>query len=572
MTAIRSVFQRTGLLLLCPLLFLYLRGRKRFAIGAILSLAMFILGCFQHYYTKSISYSADPALIERLRVSNKIFLAHYPDTLVLWTNMRTDNKQIQAENRPLDADLRAQSNPDSIHKRTYRPATEPTVPSQVHIYIQKPLSTYITSDSITSLLPFTQIQKIEIYEKDIQATNGSRVLGVTGIVVLTVGLSFLIMALVCNCPQVYVDESGGYAFKGGMYSGSIMSTTERTDYMILDNFPVSQAQARIRIDNVKGETQHINQLRLLTVRHPEGSKVLVDRHGKPFSYTNPIAPEFALSGSGMDIRKEVLAADGLNAFFDERQETKASTVILRFPASMAGKKARLILHGFNTGWAGFLNQQFHGYFGRYYDTWRSQQEKKDPKAMETWMLKQSLPIKIYVRQASQGWQMADYIPLAGNTAMRKHIVELDLPPTNGSTVDIKLETVYNFWQIDYAALDASEQSAIQTEWIAPIITQPVNASAHADNLAKIDHQYVVLQGNESLNLEFTLPAHRTGQQTFFLAGTGYYHQPPATEGRPDIGKLIAFRKPGAFQSFSISETRKMETAMTVHQATRGRDR
>jgi hypothetical protein len=277
----------------------------------------------------------------------------------------------------------------------------------------------------------------------------------------------------------------------------------------------------------------------------------------------------AWSGSGKNILADIGTADGHMAFFDERSERNASAMVLRFPVSMSGRKARLILHGYNTGWAGYLNHEFQGYFGRYYPTWRTHQEEKGRKKIEQWLLNQSLPIKVHTRQPNGSWKMADYIPLAGNTAMRKFILELDLPPGSTSTVDIKLETVYNFWQIDYAALDFSEQSDIRAEWISPDITQTSDQAIEAAKLAQIDEQYLVLQDSEALNLAFTLPPNNAGHQTFFLVGTGYYHQPAITEAGPDIRKLFAFRKPGAFQSLSLNETRKMESGMIAHLKNRG---
>jgi hypothetical protein len=360
-----------------------------------------------------------------------------------------------------------------------------------------------------------------------------------------------------------VDESGGQVFKGGLYSGAILSSAERTDYMVLDHFPVDKQLARMRINNVRGEAQYINQIRLMTVSHPKNSHVLVDRKGQVFRFDNPIAPLQAYCGSGKDIHQEILASDGNLAFFDERKSNEASSILLRFPASMAGKKARLIIHGQNTAWAGYLNQMFMGYFGRYYDKWQIQQEQKEPKALNDWMLKQSLPIKIMLKQANGAWQMADYLPLAGNTAMRKFIVELDLPQTTTSTLDIRLETVFNFWQIDYLSLDTTQQTGINVHWIDPTFSSQDSLSNAAMKLKKIDKEYFKLEGEQFLPLEFRLPDPAGENQSFFLAGTGYYHQSAASQNKPDFPALISFQKPGAFQSFSTKQLEKLERSIVV---------
>ena len=97
-------------------------------------------------------------------------------------------------------------------------------------------------------------------------------------------------AIACNCPQVSIQNGNQFEFKSGLYSGAVNANLERSDYLLLDNFASSTDSVKIRIDNVNGEQQYINRLQLLKVTHPAGTKVLVDRNGKIYSYKAPVTP------------------------------------------------------------------------------------------------------------------------------------------------------------------------------------------------------------------------------------------------------------------------------------------
>jgi hypothetical protein len=43
------------------------------------------------------------------------------------------------------------------------------------------------------------------------------------------------------------------------------------------------------------------------------------------------------------------------------------------------------------------------------------------------------------------------------------------------------------------------------------------------------------------------------QTSYFLVGTGYYHQSAAAKNKADVAGLIRMKKPGAFQGFSIEK-------------------
>ena len=293
-----------------------------------------------------------------------------------------------------------------------------------------------------------------------------------------------------------------------------------------------------------------------------GTKVLVDRNGKIYAYTSPVTPLSVIDNAKKEYSKQVSYFDTENAgFIQPGKDGEASSLVLQFPANMAGKKARLILRANNTPWSGYMYKEFQGLYGNAYTKMREKQEKKDPTVSQNWILNQSLPLKVYVENIKGEWQMADYFQMPGNTAKRDMVMEIDIPNTPMQTVRIKLETVFRFWEIDYAALDNTEQKGLESIWVSPskaIVSTGENA---IDKISAIDKNYLSLTGPAYLDLQYYNLTAKNESDSYFLVGTGYYHQSPENTGKPDVAALKQFRKPGNFQLFSLREYQRVSTEL-----------
>ena len=223
---------------------------------------------------------------------------------------------------------------------------------------------------------------------------------------------------------------------------------------------------------------------------------------------------------------------------------------------MAGKKARLILRANNTPWAGYVYKEFQGLYGNAYTSIRDSQEKMDASVSQNWILNQSLPLKVYVENIKGEWQMADYFQMPGNTAKRDMVMEIDIPNTALQTVRIKLETVFRFWEIDYAALDITDQTGLESTWLSPTKALVSTGDNAIEKISSTDKDYLTLTGQTYLDLQYSNPAAKNETDTYFLCGTGYYHQSPVNNNNPDLTALGQFRNPGYFQVFSLREYEK----------------
>ena len=309
-----------------------------------------------------------------------------------------------------------------------------------------------------------------------------------------------------------------HAFKSGLYSGAVNSNLERSDYLLLDDFSPLSDSIQLRIENVKGEEQFINRLQLLRVNHQKGTKVLADKYGNIYSYASPVAPLAVRDIADKEYSKALRNYDAETAGFIQPRQAKgdsASSLILQFPAEMSGRKARLILRASNTLWSGLLYKEFQGMYGNAYTRMREKQEKMDRSSTENWVLQQSLPLKVYVENEKGQWQLADYFQTPGNTAWRDMIMELDIPKTTLQTTRIKLETVYRFWDIDYAALDIGEQEGIEIKWLNPTKALLSTGENIADKISLNDKSYLSLKGNNYLDLLF-IPSNKESKNSSLL--------------------------------------------------------
>jgi hypothetical protein len=157
---------------------------------------------------------------------------------------------------------------------------------------------------------------------------------------------------------------------------------------------------------------------------------------------------------------------------------------------------------------------------------------------------------VYVERNGK-WEFADYFAHTGNTASRDMIMELDIADIEGSEIKIKLETVYRFWNLDFGAIDFSENDFSTTTILNPEKAFKTDGSDQTKYLNAVDKNYTYLKPEEEINLEYQ-PASSNGDKinSYFLVSTGYYHNLKKYEGSPKLATLLKFKNKNAFDDYS----------------------
>jgi len=332
----------------------------------------------------------------------------------------------------------------------------------------------------------------------------------------------------------------------------------------LNTVPFDAKDISFKIANAENEEQFINKVELLQVSHSKDVNVLADRHGNIFTYEKLIAPSSALAGEKNDVKNILQQTDENYYSFDNNaNEDGFSDVRLTFDKPAEADYAKLIIHARTTYWGGLIHKEFISYFGDDFEKWRTKQERADPKDLEKWQTDQALPLMVYIK-TNDGWKFVDYYQLIGNTATRDMIMQVDIKNIPGNTIEIKLETAYRFWDLDFAGIDYSDDQNFTTRIIEPIQMIKSDSTDESILLKTDDKQYAHLINNEYVSFKYSIPQSAgDSEASYFLVSGGYYHSLEHITGKADYNQLYQFKKQGYFDKFSRDKYKEAQEVVAV---------
>jgi len=548
------------LLLWLPVYFLTGSFTRKAVILLLMISSFSLSGCYLNFYTANTKNSAsDSEAMKALKNSRKYFIVHFKDADFRLNNIAASDSIIEGDLtiiEDLSVLLYLAPHPNSTY--SYKKKYEPDVLQEVHIYTSE---NYNPEQKEHIRLPVNSVTRVDIYTKNQSRTTVNHILSTAGLITAPFIIAGVIAAIACNCPQVYTYDGGEYQFKSGVFSGAVYSSLERTDYLPLSGLTDKDGKFMFRLMNNQNEEQYINQVQLAAVTHHTGENVLLDKYGVPHTYSNAASPA-AKDNTGNDITDALLYPDGKTFSFDTRKTDADpySNAILNFKKPANARIAKLIVHAKNTMWSGYVFDQFSSLFGKQYQQWQAKQDKANSKDQEQWLTNQSLPLMVYV-ETKEGWQYADYFPMTGNTAGRDMIMQIKLPEIISGNVRIKIASAYMFWEMDYAAMDFSDDADCKVDYLDPSLTNHTSPGILKDELLKKDGGYAKLNQNEYLEMAFLKPEAISDRQTdYFLVSSGYYHRITPYKGIAKLSQLYQFRNPGSFDDFSRA---KFEEARLV---------
>jgi len=530
----------------------------------IICVSMFSTGCFQHYYSINSSRHIDSPALQKLIEEQKYFIVHdyYHKTEFAIKNLKVSNGKMEADSEPLLSEHEAYLNPAKPNHNRYPVKYQDVVLNEVHLYSQTPIN-----DSAHLSVPLKDFDRVDVYQLDKKSTNHSTVSSIVGMTLTTAAVVGIIVAAAdasksdptpapqtysCS-PQVYMTSSNQAELQGTLYSGAVYASLERSDYLPLSISETGEGKIHVLVKGKNEEEIMLNRVQLVQVRHSENDHVLIDRKGKAFVYNNPVAPSRAIADIQSDMRKEILARDNNYYSFNNHPEAaKSSDLIMDFEKPLNCSSGRLVINAKNSSWSYYLFSQFKGLYGDYYPTLIQKKDKADPEKVLQCELDQFLPILVSVNTKS-GWKFIDYFPTSGNTKSRSMIMDLDLKDFMDSNhLQVRLQTTFMFWDLDYAGMDYSTNDSFQTSYIAADRIFIKKPDSDCIELAADNHSSVKINEREQLNLEFPVQTQTEKGMicSYFLSGTGYYHDNTPMQGKPRFAELLRFTGKGAFDKYS----------------------
>lgn len=561
MKSLHSKLSRIAPFAFFPLL-LIVRKKKRFAYVFALFLIITLSSCFLNFYSTNTKSFIDAPTASKLSSENKYFILHFANSTNGLENVSVKNDSLYGKIVHLSPEHLLYLHPESKHnanlvKAKYKRNTL----MEVHLYTNAELK---NNDSLFSA-NVSSFNRADVYELNKSATTTNHILSAVGVtVVSTFIIGAIALAIACNCPQVYMEDHGSYNFTSGLYSGAVYSTLERTDYLPLTAIQPGAKDITFKIANAKNEEQFINKVELLQVSHSKDVHVLADRHGNIFSYDKIIAPTSISTDGKNDIKNILKQTDEQYYSFDNNANKDGfSDVTLTFDKPTNAANAKLIIHARNTYWGGLIHKEFINLFGEDFEKWRVKQEQADPKDLEKWQTDQALPLMVYIK-TNAGWKFVDYYQLIGNTASRDMIMNIDTRNIPGNKIELKLETAYRFWDLDFAGINYSNDQNFTTSIIEPTQSIKSDNTNEKETLLNSDKQYVHLVNDESISFKYSVPSlQKNIASSYFLVSGGYYHNLEQIVGKANYNELIKFKQQGAFDKFSREKYKEAQDVAAV---------
>jgi hypothetical protein len=259
------------------------------------------------------------------------------------------------------------------------------------------------------------------------------------------------------------------------------------------------------------------------------------------------------SYNGSDIKSSVVRKDE-DVFFFNDQDFSQNGIFFTFKRPAGLSHGNLVLKAQNTLWADYLMGTFFSKFGNRFDPWMEKQFKLPASEHQQEQRNADIPLTIYLKQHGQ-WKPVEYLNPVGPLAYRELVVPVDFSDSDAENIELKLETGFMFWQIDYAAMDYTAQAKLTVNRLNPIQAIGTGEQNWTQALKGMDGNYMAQETSNQVT-EIVYPANPAPKgmvQSLFLHTSGYYELIREFQGAPKIMELNKFRVPGYFSEYSRME-------------------
>ena len=535
---------------------------KNYQLPFLITLAVlfFFSGC--HNYYKATPATATAAAADSLKLQNRYFVlrngsqSYYMNNIVLSEDKKTLSCNL--EMLPINHQFHLVKGRRGKMEYRKNDPNDLTVLNEVHFYTNPDKNAAIGNYT----LQLDKVEKIEVIEKDKGRTTGSYIIGAVGYTVGALAVvAIIVAALKTSCPFVSAYDGNNFLLQGEIYGGAIYPQLVRHDYLPLKMAPLSDGSLQIKISNELHEKQFTDIAELWVITHNKNCKVLADESGSLFTVGAPQIPSFASLNNKTTVTESLVKAGDNNLLYMDDTSTinAGNEVVMNFNNPAHAKKAKLVLSLKNSYFLDLLYGELAKGFGRYYATYIKKQQKKPVANLLQWIKEQNIPLQVDVK-TKNGWKKITAITTIGPLATRNVVVPIELQDAGEPITTIKLSSGFMFWEIDYAAIDYTEETAYTIEKITP--------SAGTDELGKnilpalqkedaiylaqpqIGNVATLTYNNKALNDD-------SKTRTYILHSKGYYQHIRDFKTKPDIAFLNQFKLPNAFPLFGLRLYKKM---------------
>lgn len=363
-----------------------------------------------------------------------------------------------------------------------------------------------------------------------------------------------------SCPYVYSFDGKQYRFENEMIVGSIFQKDQRTDLSRLDHLTPTADRCQLRITNELRETEYIDQLSLLAVDHPLGSRVVPSGDGSIWALNHILAPRKVTDMAGAEWTEDVAQPDNQAWFsnpfgrnLDDPRDLREA-LLLEFDRPAAADTATLMLRLMNTSWSVAAQAQLLGLLGRDLDSWYAQMEQSSEarQALTAAMLREIM-LHVSVWNGSR-WQPVRYVWETGAVAQKEVAVQILLQGIpRQEMLKIRLDCPPATWLVDQAAVDY-HALPVRAQAVPLVRANDGSGKDIASLLHTSDGRHYEMPNlYQYADLEFALPVREAGKaRSYLVQCTGYYRPIVQRTGEPQtetVNRLL--QEPGAFNRHAL---------------------
>ena len=407
------------------------------------------------------------------------------------------------------------------------------------------------SEGVRVKIPIENIYQLDLLEHKEAVGILYKVLGG----VAATGAAFLTWVACClSCPFIYIQDGDVERFMGEFFSGAVTENMARHDFLPLPGFEPVDGVYELRIANEMEERQYTDLAVLEAVEHPADMEVLMTPEGMPILFAAPQLPAEAVTDQGTNCEVVMAARDGIAYDFTDEcaEKENFSSLSLAFDKPAGVDQAHVILHVKNTMWSMMMYESFMSMFGSRYDDYVEHQRDRSAEQKTQWLKDQGQMLEVQLRRTGQ-WETVHWVNLPGPFSFRSEVVPLDVSNTDEGPVELRLVAGYHFWELDYAAIDYTEQPGMVKTPLALLSAEDELGQDVASHLLEVDGDYLerlFIGADATLKFQ-ALPAPEPGNvHSVFMHAYGYYEPIREYAGIPNMTELKKFKEPGHFARFS----------------------
>ena len=249
-----------------------------------------------------------------------------------------------------------------------------------------------------------------------------------------------------------------------------------------------------------------------------------------------------------------------------------NSLTLTFKSFSNPDNCKLLVTGHNSLWIDQTVKRIFDRLGGKYPIFARIMDGKPAGEQKAWVLSQGLPLQVFLLKG-QEWQPTDYFDIVGPMESREMVMNLDARDawtvdTTGVvplyTLNVRLVTGFDFWTLDYVAMDFSENSPVEITYLPPDKVVDQDGQNVTGLLAGDDHRYLVQQetGNQAV-MVFSIPDTLRPPSSIFLHSKGYYHQMVNKNGGSELAFVWDFLKPGHLSEWSFESHSRLRNLLTT---------